>query len=197
MNLGADLFSLSDPRAHKYAKPLPKAASWKMADELLVAVLISRQPLAAVPGGGGEVETRIASYTDPEDARLVAELLNQYSMDKFGNGAPLPEDVLSRLAPELAQVAGAFSVVATVDGAPAGLVNCFQGFSTFRCRPLLNVHDCYVAAPHRRRGITQAMLAAVEAVASERGCCKLTLEVLPSNEAAAVSTGQRLQGQTK
>eukprot|EP00873_Tetraselmis_striata_P018432 jgi/Tetstr1/438696/TSEL_027245.t1 len=146
--------------------------------------VVSRQPLAAVPGGGGEVETRIASYTDPEDARLVAELLNQYSMDKFGNGAPLPEAVLSRLAPELAQVAGAFSVVATVDGAPAGLVNCFQGFSTFRCRPLLNVHDCYVAAPHRRRGITQAMLAAVEAVASERGCCKLTLEVLPSNEAA-------------
>eukprot|EP00873_Tetraselmis_striata_P023511 jgi/Tetstr1/443775/TSEL_031763.t1 len=34
MNLGADLFSLSDPRAHKYAKPLPKAASWKMADEM-------------------------------------------------------------------------------------------------------------------------------------------------------------------
>eukprot|EP00873_Tetraselmis_striata_P014259 jgi/Tetstr1/434523/TSEL_023615.t1 len=39
MNLGADLFSLSDPRAHKYAKPLPKAASWKMTDKLMVAVL--------------------------------------------------------------------------------------------------------------------------------------------------------------
>eukprot|EP00873_Tetraselmis_striata_P044723 jgi/Tetstr1/464987/TSEL_009718.t1 len=48
MNLGADLFSLSDPRAHKYAKPLPKAASWKMADELLVAVLTTLSATLAV-----------------------------------------------------------------------------------------------------------------------------------------------------
>eukprot|EP00873_Tetraselmis_striata_P000015 jgi/Tetstr1/420279/TSEL_001028.t1 len=53
MNLGADLFSLSDPRAHKYAKPLPKAASWKMADELLVAVLSSSPAGSAGLAGDG------------------------------------------------------------------------------------------------------------------------------------------------
>eukprot|EP00873_Tetraselmis_striata_P007609 jgi/Tetstr1/427873/TSEL_017950.t1 len=42
MNLGvADLFNLCDPHAHKYAKPMPKATSWKMADELLVAAVLS------------------------------------------------------------------------------------------------------------------------------------------------------------
>eukprot|EP00873_Tetraselmis_striata_P005482 jgi/Tetstr1/425746/TSEL_016166.t1 len=52
MNLGADLFSLSDPRAHKYAKPLPKAASWKMADELLVAVLKRARKAVSMAGDG-------------------------------------------------------------------------------------------------------------------------------------------------
>eukprot|EP00873_Tetraselmis_striata_P018567 jgi/Tetstr1/438831/TSEL_027340.t1 len=53
MNLSADLFSLCDPRAHKYAKPLPKAASWKMADELVVVVLSSSPAGSAGLAGDG------------------------------------------------------------------------------------------------------------------------------------------------
>jgi len=57
-NLGADLISLCDPRAHKYAKPLPKAASWKMADELLVAVLSSSPAGSAGLAGDGVARTK-------------------------------------------------------------------------------------------------------------------------------------------
>jgi len=130
------------------------------------------------------LETYVASYADPEDAAAVTDLLNQYSMDQFGNSEPLPEKVLTKLTSELDRVPGAFSVLARVDGQPAGLINCFQGFSTFKCAPLLNIHDCFVTPAHRRKGVTQAMLAQVESVARDRGCCKVTLEVLPSNEPA-------------
>lgn len=65
-----------------------------------------------------------------------------------------------------------------------GLINCFEGVSTFRAQPLINVHDLIVTASHRRLGIGQALLAQVEHEARARGCCKLTLEVLTHNDAA-------------
>ncbi|MDP3835912.1 MAG: GNAT family N-acetyltransferase, partial [Hydrogenophaga sp.] len=64
------------------------------------------------------------------------------------------------------------------------LVNCIEGFSTFACRPLVNVHDVAVLASHRGRGIAEQMLAEAEAVARERGAVKLTLEVLSGNHSA-------------
>jgi ribosomal protein S18 acetylase RimI-like enzyme len=67
---------------------------------------------------------------------------------------------------------------------PVGLVNAIEGFSTFACRPLVNVHDVVVHEGHRRRGIAARMFAEVEAIARERGACKLTLEVLEGNAPA-------------
>ena len=46
---------------------------------------------------------------------------------------------------------------------PVGLVNCIEGFSTFACRPLVNVHDVVVLVTHRGQRIAQRMLAMVEA----------------------------------
>jgi ribosomal protein S18 acetylase RimI-like enzyme len=75
----------------------------------------------------------------------------------------------------------AFSVLAFDGREAVGLVNCFEGFSTFACRPLVNVHDLVVAASHRGRRVGEQMLAAVEHIARARGACKLTLEVLSAN----------------
>jgi ribosomal protein S18 acetylase RimI-like enzyme len=67
---------------------------------------------------------------------------------------------------------------------PAGLAICMEGFSTFVCEPLLNVHDL-VAHPSRRgQGLAGQLLAEVERIARQRGCCKVTLEVLEGNASA-------------
>ena len=84
----------------------------------------------------------------------------------------------------LAQHPSAFSIFAYIDGAPAGLVNCFEGFSTFACKPLINIHDFVVMPEWRGHGIGRHMMAWLEKFAKERGCCKLTLEVLENNHAA-------------
>ena len=65
-----------------------------------------------------------------------------------------------------------------------GLVNCFEGFSTFKGKPLINIHDVIVSMRARGRGVARLMLQQVEAIARERGCCKLTLEVLEGNQPA-------------
>ncbi|MFQ5634914.1 MAG: GNAT family N-acetyltransferase, partial [Gammaproteobacteria bacterium] len=62
-----------------------------------------------------------------------------------------------------------------------GAAVCFFGYSTFKARPLRNIHDLAVLPGQRGRGIGKALLAAVEARARDGGCCKLTLEVLDDN----------------
>jgi ribosomal protein S18 acetylase RimI-like enzyme len=59
-----------------------------------------------------------------------------------------------------------------------------QGFSTFACRPLVNVHDLAVAGAYRGQRIGERLLAFVETLARKRGACKLTLEVLSGNASA-------------
>ncbi len=107
-----------------------------------------------------------------------------YSADPAGGGESIAEDIKARIASELAKVPGAVTVLCYVDDQPAGLINCLQSFSTFKCKPLLNIHDVVVAPSFRGRGISQIMLYRVEQIAHSRGCCKLTLEVLQGNEIA-------------
>lgn len=125
-----------------------------------------------------------ASYSNPMHAEAIGLVLDQYARDPMGGGQPLDPQLLAQLPEELARRPHAFSVLAFVDGQPAGLVNCFEGFSTFACRPLVNIHDVSVVPAHRGKGLSQRMLAKVEEIARQRGCCKLTLEVLEGNPAA-------------
>jgi ribosomal protein S18 acetylase RimI-like enzyme len=122
-----------------------------------------------------------ASYTNQVHAEAIGFLLGQYAEDVMGGGQALSVDTRQQLAGELAKRPYAFSVLAFIAGEPVGLVNCFEGFSTFQCRPLVNIHDVVVVNTHRGQGISQKMLAKVEEIARQRGCCKLTLEVLEGN----------------
>jgi ribosomal protein S18 acetylase RimI-like enzyme len=124
---------------------------------------------------------RRADYADAHDARAVVDLLDAYARDPAGGGEGLSAFARERLVPELSRRPWAFSVLAFDGETPVGLVNCLEGFSTFKGRPLVNVHDVAVLASHRGRGIAEAMLAEVERIARERGACKLTLEVLSGN----------------
>ncbi|CAN5352699.1 GNAT family N-acetyltransferase [soil metagenome] len=127
------------------------------------------------------IEIRRADYHDARDARAITLLLDEYARDPMGGGAAIDPAALDRLVHELAQRPTALSILALVDGTPAGLANAFEGFSTFRARPLLNIHDFMVSRPYRKLGIARSLLAELERVSRERGCCKLTLEVLTGN----------------
>ncbi|KAF0866707.1 GNAT family N-acetyltransferase [Pseudomonas sp. LD120] len=122
-----------------------------------------------------------ASYSNPVHAEAIGALLNHYALDPMGGGQALAPDSLEQLPAELAKRPQAFSVLAFAGGQAVGLVNCFEGFSTFACRPLVNVHDVVVLESFRGRGLSKRMLQKVEDIARQRGCCKITLEVLEGN----------------
>ncbi|CAN5194326.1 GNAT family N-acetyltransferase [soil metagenome] len=127
------------------------------------------------------VEIVRADYGDPRHAEAIVELLDAYARDPMGGGQPLNDKSKAGLVAALAARPTALSVLAFVDGEPAGLINAFEGFSTFKCAPLLNIHDVAVSPAFRKRGLARRMLKVVEVLAVERGCCKLTLEVLDGN----------------
>jgi len=131
-----------------------------------------------------KVEIVKANYLDENHARDIRNLLDDYAADPMGGAQALAPEVKENIVKELAKLPHAFSLIGYVDGVPASLVNCFDAFSTFACKPLINIHDVVVLEAFRGRGISQQMLAKVEEIARSKGCCKITLEVLSNNVAA-------------
>ncbi|MDT7522421.1 GNAT family N-acetyltransferase [Rhodoferax sp. TBRC 17198] len=128
-----------------------------------------------------------ADYANPVHAAALVMLLDAYASDPMGGGEPLSDFAKGHIVPSLAARPQAYSVLAFAsadDSVPVGLVNCIEGFSTFKCKPLVNVHDVAVLAGYRGQRIGEQMLALAEAIARERGACKLTLEVLSGNTGA-------------
>ena len=128
-----------------------------------------------------------ADYSNPHHIRALMDLLDGYARDPMGGAEPLSDFARENLPAALRARPNMFSVLAFDDaqnGLPVGLVNCVEGFSTFACQPLVNVHDVVVVVSHRGQHLGEQMLVVVEALAKARGACKLTLEVLAGNVSA-------------
>jgi ribosomal protein S18 acetylase RimI-like enzyme len=139
-----------------------------------------------VAGGLSVVETiRPVELEGPEgDGTALLQLLDSYARDPMGGGNPLSAEVRGNLIPQLQQRSDYLGIIAFYGEQPVGLINAFEGFSTFSARPLLNIHDVIVAEEFRGSGLSQRMMEKVEQLARQRGCCKLTLEVLSNNTVA-------------
>ena len=114
-----------------------------------------------------------ADYSNPAHAAALVAVLDAYARDPMGGGHPLSEFSRSHLVAALAARPQAYSVLAFDADMPVGLVNCIEGFSTFACRPLVNVHDVAVLPGYRGQGVAEKMLLLAQEMARERGACKL------------------------
>jgi GNAT superfamily N-acetyltransferase len=135
----------------------------------------------------GPVTVELIQLSDSGHRAALVDLLDQYAQDPMGGGEGLPDSTRSVLADSLRARNDYVGLLAFEAGQAIGLANCFEGFSTFAARPLLNIHDLVVRREHRGRGVGRQLLTAIEAEARRRGCCKLTLEVLSDNRTAIAS----------
>ena len=126
-------------------------------------------------------------------------LLDAYARDPAGGGEGLSAFAKTHLADALRQRPTLFSVLAfdrSQQMLPVGLVNCVEGFSTFACKPLVNVHDVVVLASHRGLRIGVLMLLEVERLLPASGvpanshwrCCRVTTRRLRSTRGSVLKT---------
>lgn len=126
----------------------------------------------------------LADYQNPVHTGAIVQLVNCLSMDPVGAGAPLKDSVAANLVPNLQKYPQCFSMLALDGELGVGLALCFETLSSFKARPVVNIHDFVVRSSHRGHGIAKQLLQCVEAEAHRRNACKLTLEVLENNQAA-------------
>ena len=123
-------------------------------------------------------------YSDEKQGADLCYLLNEYAKDPMGGGEALDKQVLNSLPAKLQDFPGATSFIAYLDDQPAGLVNGFLGFSTFKAQPLFNIHDFTVLKKYRGMKVSSQLMKTIDEHAKEQGCCKITLEVLNKNQIA-------------
>ena len=102
-------------------------------------------------------------YTDTQQSTDLCNLLNSYAMDPKGGGDPINSTTLLSLPSQLRNFGHATSFIVYIDTdygrqQPAALANCILSFSTFAAMPILNIHDVFVHADFRGRGLSQALL---------------------------------------
>lgn len=129
----------------------------------------------------------LADYHNVQQGKDLITLLDAYAQDPMGGAQGLTDNVKENLIKSLIKREDVFTILCYVDDHPAGLINCIEGFSTFNCQPVMNIHDVTVLPEYRGMGLSTKMLNEVEALSSFRGCCKLTLEVLEGNNIAKKS----------
>lgn len=130
------------------------------------------------------LEVRRVDFDRDADANAYLEMLDAYARDPMGGGRPLSADTRRRLIADLRTHPGCHCLLAEVGGRAVGFVTCFLGYSTFRARPLLNLHDIAVLPAWRGRAIATRLLDEVTALAQSLDCCRVTLEVRADNPGA-------------
>jgi ribosomal protein S18 acetylase RimI-like enzyme len=130
------------------------------------------------------VEIVLADLARVSHQQAILDLLDMYCRDEFGDGKPLAAEARQNLISGLVKHGGARVFLAFEAERPLGVAVCLIGFSSFRGKPLINIHDIAVSPEARGKGIGRELMEAVEADARALGCCKVTLEVRSDNTRA-------------
>jgi ribosomal protein S18 acetylase RimI-like enzyme len=104
----------------------------------------------------------------PEDAKALARLLGQL-------GYPAAPEALGRRLQRLEASAADRLVVAELDGRVVGLASVNVSLALEYDDPAAKLGAIAVDEGHRRRGIGEALVDAIEEEASRRGCCLIFL----------------------
>lgn len=125
-----------------------------------------------------------ADLNNKNHANAYLTLMSHYACDPMGGGEDLSDFAKKNLVSTLLKRDDVVILLVFKGDQPAALLTAIEGFSTFSCKPLFNIHDVTVTQEFRGLGLTKILFAEIEKIAKQRDYCKITLEVLSGNEIA-------------
>jgi len=128
-----------------------------------------------------DLEVERCNFKSKAHRDAVVMLIDAYMQDPMGVGKPFDQALIEPLLEGMSTHPSAFMLLARQDQQFVGLATCVIGFSTFQASPLINIHDIIVFPDFRGKGVGRILLKAVEEVAREMDCIKITLEVRSDN----------------
>ena len=117
-------------------------------------------------------------------ANAYLALMSHYASDPMGGGEDLSDYAKQNLVSALLKRSDVVIVLIFKESEPVALLTAIEGFSTFACKPLFNIHDVVVMEGFRGLGLSGMLFSEIEKIAKQRDYCKITLEVLAGNEVA-------------
>jgi ribosomal protein S18 acetylase RimI-like enzyme len=123
----------------------------------------------------------LCDYANPQHKTALWEMINAYIKCDMGGGKELSLKQKDLLAKGLSANTNAITLFALYNGTIAAVLIAFINFSTFECSPCANIHDIFVKKEFRRKGLAKKLLKAIEEIAKNNGCKKITLEVRKDN----------------
>ena len=126
-----------------------------------------------------------ASLKRMDHQKAMRSLIDEYRQDPMGGSLPPMSDELARmLILQLCNHPMCLILLAMLGSEFTGMIISFVNISSFRAKPLLNVHDLIVKKDFRKQGIGRQLLLKAGEHARQLGCCRLTLEVRTDNKDA-------------
>jgi len=137
-----------------------------------------------MPDKRHDIRIREADFDDADDRATVRRLVEAFA---DVSDVELSSTVRDTVAPFLGRNAAFVLLAEMVDEdrrRPIGMLIAQRIIASFRACERVNIHDLYIAADHRGRGLGRRMLDACADRGRALGCCDLTLEVAGDNAVA-------------
>ncbi len=111
----------------------------------------------------------------------LLSLMNDYMLDPMGLNAPLDDELAIKIIAGLKVQSNYLGFLVKSDHQFVALANCFVGFSTFKAKQLINIHDFIVTPSHRKNKAGNFLMDSIINYGKNNGFCKVTLEVRDDN----------------
>lgn len=125
-----------------------------------------------------------ADLENKDHANAYLTLMSHYACDPMGGGEDLSDYAKANLVSTILKRTDMVILLVFKQDKPAALLTAIEGFSTFACKPMFNIHDVAVTKEFRGLGLTGMLFSGIEEIARQRGYCKISLEVLSGNQIA-------------
>ena len=123
-----------------------------------------------------------SDYENPEHCLQIILLTKEYLCDPMGDNLSILDNSFEqRLINGLQMHPSSIVYFLKSSDTFIGMAVCFRGFSTFKAKQLLNIHDLIIYKDYRGKGYGKLFLAKISEIALKKDFCKLTLEVRNDN----------------